>query len=685
MITAPELVLLRDALNGQQFPGIDTGVGNPMALSALALPSTLPTDPHAPIYFVPARNQVVVKAGAPPLNGFDLRGCVVTVWGSNAVISNCTFDDQSIYSASNSGMNIIQEKGASGLQVEDCTFAGTGAPVANVIFINGGYGQVNVSGCAFLKTPDHGIDLSWGSVTGCYFSQGGYRIGAHPDAISVLNTLGPVEISGNTIDWTNSPDQPVGEANNNAIRITTENGNNTLGVTVENNILLGGQWTTTAYATTINWPMDGTTKGAMGVMANVKFQHNYIGFGVWGAFNNAAPVGDATFNNNTILDWSNPMYSTNAWNTYYNNGHGLQTTNFVQSFGGAITGALNASTTLYGNGYIVGMHGTIKETVFVGGFGAQIMSGGAGANVFKYLAISDSSQIGGEDAISNFDPAKDVIDLSAIDANLTVGGTQNFTFIGNAAFSGSGGQVRYVQDPTHNQTLVQADLVGDSNPDLIIRLSGLVNLSAANFAMTSAQSTADVTAGANLGIVKTSSGTAIEYAYTNIQGRSYNSYQAFYTGSTTDVADDLNLTSSANELDLYGNNLTITRGSGTETFKVGTSSFSLGYHSNETIQVGAAGSEAFAFGSNFGNETINGFAASGTNPDTIQLATSSFSFLNPSMTQAAELAALLNPLNGGISTSGGNTTITDRSGDSLTLVGLTPSTIAANPSQFHFV
>ena len=60
-----------------------------------------------------------------------------------------------------------------------------------------------------------------------------------------------------------------------------------------------------------------------------------------------------------------------------------------------------------------------------------------------------------------FDPAKDVIDLSGIDANLTAPGLQNFTFIGSAPFSGTGAQVRYQLNPTKNVTYVQVDLAGD--------------------------------------------------------------------------------------------------------------------------------------------------------------------------------------------------------------------------------
>ena len=259
-------------------------------------------------------------------------------------------------------------------------------------------------------------------------------------------------------------------------------------------------------------------------------------------------------------------------------------------------------------------------------------------------------------------------------------GAQNFTFIGTAAFSGAGGQVRYQQDPANNCTWVQADLAGDSSPDLVIKLSGLQTLTAANFALTAAQSTADMANGAALTYTRTVSGTANDYSYTNVRGQPYSSFQSIMYGSGL-AANDLNFSSSTNEIDLYQNGVTINRGAGSETLKVGTGAFSLGYHSTETINGSVAGAETFAFGSNFGNETITGFQASGANADTIQFATSSFSYLNAGMTQAQDLAAVL----AHASESGGAVVIADTTGDSLKLAGQTLATLAANSGQFHFM
>ena len=92
------------------------------------------------------------------------------------------------------------------------------------------------------------------------------------------------------------------------------------------------------------------------------------------------------------------------------------------------------------------------------------------------------------------------------------------------------------------------------------------------------------------------------------------------------------------------------------------------------------GAQTFAFGANFGDETINGFTGSGANADTINLALSSFSYLGSGMTQAQDLAAVL----ANATTSASGTTIHDSMGDNLTMTGFTPAMITGAATQFHF-
>ena len=62
----------------------------------------------------------------------------------------------------------------------------------------------------------------------------------------------------------------------------------------------------------------------------------------------------------------------------------------------------------------------------------------------------------------------DMIDLGLLDANAAVGGNQAFVFIGQAAFSGTAGELRtYLTNSVH---YVAGDVNGDGVADFIIQL-----------------------------------------------------------------------------------------------------------------------------------------------------------------------------------------------------------------------
>ena len=125
---------------------------------------------------------------------------------------------------------------------------------------------------------------------------------------------------------------------------------------------------------------------------------------------------------------------------------------------------------------------------------------------------------------------------------------------------------------------------------------------------------------------------------------------------------------------------TVTRGGGSQSLQVGTGSDPLAYHAVETIDATTSTGEQFIFSAGFGKETINGFSVSGTTPDSIQLAKAAFSYLTPGMTQAEDLAAVMSHA----TRSAFGLTIHDTHGDSLTLLGVTPSLVAANPGMLAF-
>jgi hypothetical protein len=526
MITAAEIQEIRNNNPGAVLPGIDTMTGNPYATSSLIDAKRITQNTKAPIYYNPSNNVVYVFQTGAVLSGINFGDAAVYVNANNVTIKDCTFIGDA-----HSTIAIRQFFGA-GTTVENCTFQGSKAANegGDWIFSNA---NINIIDNTFLDTPGDALDIGGstatggGIITGNYFSGSGFATGAHADAIWVTHSTQPLTISNNFIDQT--PQAGSAGGSNSAIRITAEVGD-LANVTVSGNYLLGG-------SEGIGVGPGSTTY----TVNNVSVVNNYIGFN---SYFPSYPGTDtyATVTGTTIVDFSNPAASTQALAAY--------------------KAAGVPKTTVLGNGVASAHLGALSgETNFVGGFSPQYLFGGQGANILTYLAIGD-----GGDRMSAFDPAKDVIDLSHIDADITTAGVQSFTFIGSAPFSG-GAQVRYQLNPTNNTTLVQAALAGDTTADFSITLGGLTPLTAASFALTPSQSSADLANGVALSFKKvtTVAGAPTEYTYSNVQGRAYTSYQSFYgSGYENLAADDLNLSSNENELFLYNPGQIVTRGGGGE-------------------------------------------------------------------------------------------------------------------------
>ncbi|VVT12632.1 calcium-binding protein [Erythrobacter sp. EC-HK427] len=132
--------------------------------------------------------------------------------------------------------------------------------------------------------------------------------------------------------------------------------------------------------------------------------------------------------------------------------------------------------------------GTGNDTIFggkdndtiTGGAGLDTMRGDIGADIFVF----DDGHFSGltastADTITDFDQAEnDTIDLSLVDAILG-GGDDAFTFIGSGAFSGTAGEVRFEQ--SGGVTMIFMDTNGNGNANLAIALTGLINLTEADF------------------------------------------------------------------------------------------------------------------------------------------------------------------------------------------------------------
>ncbi len=128
-----------------------------------------------------------------------------------------------------------------------------------------------------------------------------------------------------------------------------------------------------------------------------------------------------------------------------------------------------------GSGYDVLLGGAGDDTLN-GGAGNDILIGGDGNDVFQF-----SNDPWG-DTILDFTTG-DLIDLTTMDANTTVAGTQTFTFIGSAAMSKAGDLGVYF-DMANKMTHVKADLNGDGKGDIDIALKGILNLTARDFRLT---------------------------------------------------------------------------------------------------------------------------------------------------------------------------------------------------------
>lgn len=141
------------------------------------------------------------------------------------------------------------------------------------------------------------------------------------------------------------------------------------------------------------------------------------------------------------------------------------------------------SDRLYGRGGDDILDGGTGADALYGNMGADTMTGGSGAgrrDRFIYFDIDESGVgAGNRDTITDFVAGEDRIEISRFDADTTQGGNQGFDFIGAAGFSGTAGELGYVQAGAN--TIVQADVNGDGLADFEIELSGLLMLSAGDF------------------------------------------------------------------------------------------------------------------------------------------------------------------------------------------------------------
>lgn len=116
-----------------------------------------------------------------------------------------------------------------------------------------------------------------------------------------------------------------------------------------------------------------------------------------------------------------------------------------------------------------------------GNGGADVLTGGAGSDSFLYKTLADSL-VGSADVITDFEAGIDRINLYSVDARKGGYSNDSFRWIGDGAFTGLTGELRYEQ--AGGDTLILGDYDGDKVADFQIMLAGqLVDLQATDFSL----------------------------------------------------------------------------------------------------------------------------------------------------------------------------------------------------------
>ncbi len=127
---------------------------------------------------------------------------------------------------------------------------------------------------------------------------------------------------------------------------------------------------------------------------------------------------------------------------------------------------------IIGSSYSDTLKGTSIANIINGGTGNDKMTGGSGADIFKFSAVTDSGKAAGaRDIITDFVKGTDKIDLADF------AGT--FAFKGTGALGGSVAGVNYAQ--VSGNTIIGIDADSNGTLDMQIELTGLHTLAASDF------------------------------------------------------------------------------------------------------------------------------------------------------------------------------------------------------------
>ncbi|HKR25255.1 MAG TPA: M10 family metallopeptidase C-terminal domain-containing protein, partial [Allosphingosinicella sp.] len=110
---------------------------------------------------------------------------------------------------------------------------------------------------------------------------------------------------------------------------------------------------------------------------------------------------------------------------------------------------------------------------------ANLLTGGGGADTFRWASASDAGTGGLADTIADLTRGSDLIHLGDIDANSGTGANDAFAFIGTSAFHSVAGELRYQVEGGNAR--IQADLDGNGLADMEIIVNNNTILAGTDF------------------------------------------------------------------------------------------------------------------------------------------------------------------------------------------------------------